>query len=88
MAINSATDAVEKSGTLPVPLALRSSKTKLNKEMGYGADYNYAHSGPTGWLPMAFLPEKLKDTKFYEPKDRGFEKTMRQYLDWMKGKNS
>lgn len=86
MAINDAAAVVEKSGTLPVPLALRSSKTKLNKDMGYGEDYKYAHNGPTGWQPMEFLPEEIKDAKFYEPKDRGFEKTMAQYLDWMKGK--
>jgi putative ATPase len=85
MAVNRAMETVEKSGTLPVPLSLRSSKTKLNREMGYGEDYRYAHNGPTGWQPMEFLPEEIKGAKFYEPNDRGFEKTMRQYLDWMKG---
>ncbi len=85
-AINKAQALVEKTGSKPVPLALRSSKTRLNKDMGYGEGYKYAHEGPTGWLPMEFLPEDLKDTKLYEPSERGFEKTMRQYLDWMKGK--
>jgi len=85
-AINRAQAVVEKSGTLPVPLALRSSRTKLNKDMGYGEGYQYAHDGQTGWKPMEFLPEQLAGSKFFEPVDRGFEKTMRQYLDWMKGK--
>lgn len=86
MAINKALSTVERTGTLPIPLALRSSKTKLNKQMGYGEGYKYAHDGQTGWQEMQFLPEELKDEKFYEPTDRGFEKTIKQYLDWMKGK--
>lgn len=85
-AINKAQALVEKTGTLPVPLALRSSKTRLNKDQGYGEGYKYAHNGPTGWLPMEFLPEELKGTEFYIPSERGFEKTMQQYLDWMRGK--
>lgn len=85
MAINKAMAAVEKTGTLPIPMALRSSKTKLNKQMGYGQGYKYAHDGVTGWQKMDFLPEELKEETFYELTDRGFEKTMRQYLDWMKG---
>ncbi len=67
-------------------MSLRSSKTKLNKQQGYGEGYKYAHEGPTGWQNMEFLPEGLRGQKFYEPTDRGFEKTMKQYLDWMKGK--
>lgn len=84
-AIGKAQALVEETGTLPVPLALRSSKTKLNKEQGYGAGYRYAHSGPTGWQPMEFLPEKIKDVRLFEPTGRGYEKTMQAYLDWMKG---
>lgn len=85
-AINRAQAAVEESGTLAVPLALRSSRTKLNKDMGYGQGYRYAHEGVTGWQPMEFLPEELRGRQFYELTGRGFEKTMQQYLDWMKGK--
>lgn len=86
MALRKAQSLVESTGTLPIPLALRSSKTKLNKAMGYGEGYRYAHDGKTGWQDMDFLPDKIKDAKFYEPVDRGFEKNIKQYLDWMKGK--
>lgn len=86
LALHAAQAEVESSGTLPIPLALRSAKTKLTKSLGYGEGYKYAHDGPTGWAEMEFLPEELRGKKFYEPVDRGFEKTIRQYLDWMKGK--
>ncbi len=87
MALNSAMSTVDKTGTLPIPMALRSSKTKLNKQQGYGEGYKYAHEGPTGWQDMEFLPEELRGQTFYELTERGFEKTMKQYLDWMKGKS-
>jgi putative ATPase len=86
MALRSAQEEVEKSGTVEIPTALRSARTKLAKDLGYGDGYKYAHAGPTGWQKMEFLPEPLRDKKFYEPTERGFEKTMKQYLDWMKGK--
>lgn len=88
MALNRAMATVERTGTLPIPLSLRSSKTKLNKQMGYGEGYRYAHDGPTGWQEMKFLPEQLEDEIFYELTERGFEKNMKQYLDWMKGKKA
>ncbi len=87
-ALNLAKQVVEESGTQPIPMALRSSRTHLNRSMGYGKGYQCAHDGETGWVPMDFLPNNLKGRVFYEPVDRGFEKTIRQYLDWMKGRKS
>jgi putative ATPase len=75
---------VEKSGFLPIPLALRSAKTPLMKNLGYGKDYQYSHLGPKGWVPQQFLPDAIHDARFYEPVDRGFEKNIRQYLEWVK----
>jgi putative ATPase len=86
MALKSAQAEVEKSGTLEIPTSLRSARTKLAKQLGYGEGYKYAHEGPTGWQAMEFLPPELAGKKFFEPTDRGFEKTMKQYLDWMTGK--
>ncbi|MBX3021500.1 MAG: replication-associated recombination protein A [Bdellovibrionales bacterium] len=88
MALKEAQALVEKTGTLPIPLALRSARTRLAKDLGYGEGYRYAHDGQTGWQEMEFLPEPLRGKIFFEPADRGFEKTMRQYLDWMKGKKA
>lgn len=85
MALKQAQAEVEKSGTLPIPTALRSARTQLAKDLGYGKGYKYAHDGVTGWQEMEFLPQELKGKKFYEPTDHGFEKTIRQYLEWMKG---
>ncbi len=84
LAINKAQEVVQKQGALPVPLSLRSAQTKLSKSIGYGKDYQYSHEGPKGWVPQQFLPDALKDTKFYEPSERGFEKRIREFLAWLK----
>lgn len=83
-ALHKAQDLVEKFGTLPIPLALRSAKTSLMKQMGYGRGYRYSHEGEKGFLPQRFLPMELGDVRLYEPTDHGFEKNIRQYLAWLR----
>ncbi|WP_413569564.1 replication-associated recombination protein A [Bdellovibrio sp. HCB117] len=85
MALNNARALVEKTRTQPVPLHLRSAKTALAKDLGYGRDYRYPHNYPTGWVEQNYLPEELETEPLYEPTNRGFEKNIRDYLNWMKG---
>lgn len=85
MGLKKAQGEVQKSGQLPIPLSVRNAPTNFMKEIGYGKDYNYAHSGDKGWLPQQFLPDDIKDKKFYESRGRGFEKKMNEYIDWLKG---
>jgi putative ATPase len=51
----------------PIPLHLRNAPTKLMKNLGYGKEYKWSETyvGPTN--NQSFLPEKLKNRKFYEP---------------------
>ncbi|WP_295905113.1 replication-associated recombination protein A [uncultured Bdellovibrio sp.] len=86
MALNKARELVEKTRTLPVPLHLRSAKTALAKDLGYGRDYKYPHNYPTGWVDQSYLPPEVSEAQLYEPTTRGFEKTIREYLQWMKQK--
>ena len=84
LGLKAAQELVEQTGTLPVPLALRSSKTQAMKNLGYGKDYKYSHDSQKGYIRQSFLPENIKDKTFYEPSDHGFEKTIQQYLEWLK----
>jgi putative ATPase len=52
------------------------------KELGYGAEYRYAHDSPTAYLPQEYLPERLRGQTFYEPGEMGFEKRIRERLEW------
>lgn len=85
MALNAAKAEVKKSGALPIPLELRSSKTSFAKSQGYGKGYEYSHDQARGFSEHGFLPEELSGRTFYEISDRGFEKTLRQYQAWVKG---
>ncbi len=85
MALNKAKAAFNKTGRLPIPLSLRSAKTKLSKDLGYGKNYEYAHDSIRGWKDMQFLPDQLKEEVFYDISDIGFEKTMKQHQQWKKG---
>lgn len=86
-AYQSALELVDRTGSLPIPLALRSSKTKLSKSLGFGKGYRYSHDGERGFVVQNFLPEGLEATKFLELTGRGFEKTMKQYQAWIRGES-
>ena len=40
---------------------------KLMKELGYGADYKYAHDFPGHFVNQDYLPKELKYTKIWNP---------------------
>ena len=67
LAIDEALQIVEQTGNLPVPLHLRNAPTKLMKELGYGADYKYAHDFPGHFVNQDYLPEELKGTRIWHP---------------------
>jgi len=82
--IDTALAEVRKSGGLPVPLHIRNAPTKLMKEMGYGKGYQYAHDYDQGYAGQDCLPEKLAGRTFYEPKGHGYEKNIRERMEWLK----
>ena len=70
-AINKALAMVEHDTTnRPVPLHLRNAPTKLMGDMGYGADYKYAHDYAGNFVRQEFLPETLAGTCFYTPNEQ------------------
>jgi putative ATPase len=65
----------------PVPLHLRNAPTKLMKDLEYGKGYKYAHNEADAIADMSCLPSALEGRKYYEPKERGFEKEIKRRLD-------
>lgn len=80
MAINQAQSLVQKTGDLPVPMAIRNSPTKLMKDQGYGKGYKYAHDHPMNFAEMEFLPDEIKETKLYDPGKNAREEELRKFL--------
>jgi len=80
MAINQAQSAVKKTGDLSVPLSIRNAPTRLMKDIGYGKDYKYAHNHENNFIEAEFLPEEIKNTKFYDPGNNPRENAQREFL--------
>ncbi len=82
IALGEALAAARRTPAEPVPIHIRNAPTGLMKELGYGKDYQYAHNSPTGYIPQEYLPPSLKDSQFYQPGELGFEKRIRERMDW------
>ncbi len=65
LAIDEAIATVKQDPNAPVPLHLRNSPTKLMKDLGYGAGYQYAHDFPGNFVFQQYLPDSLKDRSFF-----------------------
>jgi putative ATPase len=79
-AINKALATVQQTGDLSVPLHLRNAPTSLMKQLGYGADYQYAHNYSGGFSDMECMPNDIAGTKFYIPGANIAEEKNKQYL--------
>ena len=73
LGIDKALSIVETTGNQPVPLHLRNAPTQLMGDLGYGADYKYAHDFPGHFVRQQYMPDTLKDTRIWEPQDNQAE---------------
>ncbi|MBR5463138.1 replication-associated recombination protein A [Butyricimonas virosa] len=73
LAIDAAIATVKQTGNSPVPLHLRNAPTKLMKDLNYGQDYKYPHDYPGNFVEQPYLPEELKEKKFYQPQQNAQE---------------
>jgi putative ATPase len=80
MAIEEALGIVQKEGDLPVPLHIRNAPTGLMKRLGYGKNYKYAHDYESNFTEQEFLPDEIKETKFYNPGKNPREEELRKFL--------
>ncbi|NOT34154.1 MAG: replication-associated recombination protein A [Candidatus Eisenbacteria bacterium] len=74
---------IEASGSLPPPKVILNAPTRLMKDLGYGANYRYAHDEAGAIADQQHLPDELEGRRFYEPTERGYEaevsKRMREW---------
>ena len=80
MAYQQAAADVRETGTLPVPLHLRNAPTSLMKRLDYGKGYRYPHDEPGQIAAQAYLPDRLKGRRYYNPTENGLEKVIRERL--------
>ncbi len=80
-AVNSALADIENGDTGSVPMWLRNAPAGGMKDLGYSKGYKYAHDYKNNYVKMQFLPDKIKDRKYYKPTENGYE---RKIIKWMK----
>src|SRR5579864_454715 len=75
---------VERTRADPVPLHLRNAPTPLMRNLGYGRGYRYAHDYQDAQIDQQHLPDSIKDHRYYEPSERGYERTIAERLKGFK----
>ncbi|MDX1678097.1 replication-associated recombination protein A [Arsukibacterium sp.] len=69
----------------PVPLHLRNAPSKLQKDLGHGEGYRYAHNEPGAYAAgECYLPPELAGRRLYQPSDRGMEKQLAEKLRYLR----
>ena len=81
-AFGRAAEAAREHPAAPVPLHIRNAPTPLMKELGYGEGYKYAHGFAGAYVPQEYLPEPLRGQRWYDPTEFGYEKTVKERMEW------
>jgi putative ATPase len=81
-AFAAAQEAAKQHPADPVPLHIRNAPTALMRELGYGAEYKYAFDSEQAYIPQEYLPEALRGAAWYVPTEFGYEKTIKERIEW------
>jgi putative ATPase len=82
MAYGAAMRTAKQAGSLLPPKHILNAPTRLMKEEGYGAQYDYDHDAPDAFSGQNYFPEELGRQRFYDPPERGFEREIRKRLEY------
>jgi putative ATPase len=74
--------SARETGSLMPPQNILNAPTKLMKNLGYGAGYQYDHDAPDGFSGDNYWPDGMKPVEFYQPVDRGFERRIAERIAW------
>jgi putative ATPase len=84
-AYNAARALLREDKSRPVPEHLRNAPTKLMKELGYGANYRYAHDEAGAYAAGEnYFPDGMAPPRFYEPTEFGLESKIREKLEYLR----
>ncbi len=78
----SAFRAAKETGSLMPPANILNAPTKLMKDIGYGEGYAYDHEAEDGFSGSNYWPEEMEPQSFYTPVERGFERKVKERIDY------
>ena len=69
LAINQAIDDVKNIDVGQVPMHIRNAPIEEMQKEGYHVGYKYPHDYPNGQVEQQYLPDEIKDKRYFIPKD-------------------
>ena len=82
--MQNAMKAVANMRTMPVPAHLQDKHYKGAEKLGHGLGYKYAHDYPNHYVTQQYLPDGMEGMRFYEPSENGYEKKIREHMEFIK----
>ena len=82
-AVFSALESVKNQKTT-VPAHLQDAHYKGAQKLGHGVGYRYAHDYPNHYVKQQYLPDEIRDARFYEPGENGQEKKIREWMEFLR----
>ena len=73
-----------KSHKTTVPAHLQDAHYKGSKKLGHGIGYRYAHDYPNHYVKQQYLPDEIRDARFYAPGINGHEKEIREWMEFIR----
>ena len=80
LGLEKASQIVNETGNLPIPIYLRGSSYSGAAKLGRGVGYKYAHDFPNHYVEQQYLPDEIKNEKMYEPNDIGYEVKIKEHF--------
>ncbi len=82
-AVFAAGETVRTTKTAPIPVHLQDSHYKGASKLGHGEGYQYAHDYPDHYVAQQYLPDGLVGMRFYRPTENGYEKQIKEWLEFL-----
>ncbi len=83
-AIDEAMSDLSRGKTGDIPLHLKDSHYSGASKMGRGIEYKYPHSYPNHYVKQQYLPDEIKNRRYYNPGDNKFEDAISDYMKKIK----
>lgn len=80
VAIDSAMEYVKEHPEHRIPMHLQDAHYKGAEKLGHGAGYQYAHAYPNHYVQQQYLPDEVKEERFYHLTDMGYEKNIKNHM--------
>ncbi|HEU4549519.1 MAG TPA: replication-associated recombination protein A [Rhizomicrobium sp.] len=81
-AFGAARRAAQDYGSLMPPAHILNAPTRLMKDLGYGAGYQYDHDAEQAFSGQNYFPETMERQTFYAPREAGFEREIAKRLEY------